>query len=244
MKFERNIEQEKIDALAEFAAGAGHEINNPLTIIRGRAQILLQEIDHPDHRKHLATILNQVQRAYEMIADIRLFARPPKPEWESMDLAETLRNVVREQSELGSPEMIWELVVPESVPIHSDPVILHTVFAILCKNAREALGTKPGILRITCTAQDHQWKISVEDNGPGIPKEIGPLIFSPYFSGRQAGRGLGFGLPKAWRFLEQINGTISLADADTFAGHSTPGACFEITLPVEGGKGYVAKRKE
>jgi signal transduction histidine kinase len=85
--FQRALEFEKLEALAEFAAGAGHEINNPLTVISGRAQLLLREETNPERRHALALINAQAMRVYEMIADMMLFARPPRPELASTSSA-------------------------------------------------------------------------------------------------------------------------------------------------------------
>ena len=198
------LERQKLDALAEFAAGAGHEINNPLAIISGHARRLLREIKHPEHRRLLSIIVAQVQRTHEMIADIRLFARPPKPEIRRFDLVADLRRLVTEQTpffqevgltlEFSTDHDEWE--------IESDPVQLHIVVAALCDNAREAGGN--AVIRLQGA------EIIVEDDGPGIPAEIRSLVFDPYFSGRQAGRGLGFGLPKAWRIMQQLGGSLLL----------------------------------
>ncbi|MDR0337195.1 MAG: hypothetical protein LBI18_08910, partial [Planctomycetaceae bacterium] len=97
-KFSDELERQKLDALAEFAAGAGHEINNPLAIISGHAQLLLREIENTEHRRQLAVITAQVKRAYEMIADIRYFARPPKPEIEHVNLITWLQSLAEEQT--------------------------------------------------------------------------------------------------------------------------------------------------
>ena len=78
--FDRAVESEKLEALVEFAAGAGHEINNPLTVISGRAQLLLRDETDPERRHALALIVAQAMRIHEMIADLMLFARPPRPE--------------------------------------------------------------------------------------------------------------------------------------------------------------------
>ena len=210
-RFEEELERRKLDALAEFAAGAGHEINNPLAIIAGHAQRLLREVENPEHRRLLAIIAAQVKRTYEMIADVRLFARPPKPEIRQFDLVADLRRLVAEQTpffqeaELGldfSTDIDeWE--------IESDPVQIHLVVAALCDNAREAGGN--AVIRL------QKSEMIVEDDGPGIPAEIRSLVFDPFFSGRQAGRGLGFGLSKSWRIMQQLGGSLRLDVPET--GH-------------------------
>ena len=83
--FQRTLETEKLEAMAEFAAGAGHEINNPLTVISGRAQLLLRDETDPERRHALALISAQAMRVYEMIADMMLFARPPRPECQQVE---------------------------------------------------------------------------------------------------------------------------------------------------------------
>ena len=89
------LEAEKLAALAEFAAGAGHEINNPLTVIAGRAQLLLRGETDPDRRRDLAVIHAQAMRITEMIADLRLFAAPPELQRQAVDVAALVREVVQ-----------------------------------------------------------------------------------------------------------------------------------------------------
>src|SRR5213593_1788150 len=91
----RALEEEKLAALAEFAAGAGHEINNPLAVICGRAELLREET-HPERRRDLATIHAQARRIYEMIADLMLFARPPQPALAPVDLDGLLVELARD----------------------------------------------------------------------------------------------------------------------------------------------------
>jgi signal transduction histidine kinase len=223
--FREELEQQKLDALAEFAAGAGHEINNPLAIISGRAQILLRETTNPEHQKHLASIIAQVRRAYEMIADIRLFARPPEPEPAEVNVSAILRDVAARFSD-ATPEknIAWDLHnVTDDIQIFADSAFLETIFSALCKNAVEAVG-QDGQIKLSCERDVDGTTILIEDNGPGIPPEHLPLLFVPYFSGRQAGRGLGFGLCKAWRLLNLMGGSIK-------AENRTPnGAKFTVTL--------------
>ena len=88
------FEAAKLAALAEFAAGAGHEINNPLTVIAGRAQLLLRGESDPERRRDLAVIVAQAMRVTEMIADLRLFATCPELERQTVDVVVLVREVV------------------------------------------------------------------------------------------------------------------------------------------------------
>ncbi len=94
--FQRALEAAKLEALAEFAAGAGHEINNPLTVISGRAQLLLRDERDPERRHALALISAQAMRVHEMIADMMLFARPPRPELQPVELVELIDDLLKE----------------------------------------------------------------------------------------------------------------------------------------------------
>jgi len=244
-----DLEQQKLDALAEFAAGAGHEINNPLAIIGGQARLLLREIEHPEHRRQLGVIVAQVKRAYEMIADIRFFSRPPQPEPVLFDLCETLQRCVHEQtplmSEAGvafhadidllddptdSPPMdsppIDNSMVDNSM-VESDPVLLHVAVGVLCNNAREAVQLTGGTVWLRLHREGDVWEIAIQDDGPGVSEETRPLIFDPYYSGREAGRGLGFGLPKAWRIMQLLGGSIRVEPP------TGQGASFVLTLPAK-----------
>ena len=223
------LERQKLEALAEFAAGAGHEINNPLAIIGGRAQLLLQEIEHPEHRRQLGVIVAQVKRAYEMIADIRFFARPPQPEVVTFSLSEELKTLVAEQTPLMLEAGVTFHAEIDSVAdslVETDPVLFHVAVGVLCNNAREAVQLTGGTIRLHLCREEAAWKIIVQDDGPGIAEKIRPLIFDPYFSGREAGRGLGFGLPKAWRIMQLLGGSIQYESTEG------PGATFVLTLPI------------
>lgn len=238
--FDAELERQKIDALAEFAAGAGHEINNPLAIIAGHAQLLLQEIEHPEQRRQLAVIAAQARRAYEMIADVRFFARPPKPEPSCFDIIADLRQLVDEHRPLMSERQIllnFKTEMDKPLFVRTDRTLLHVATSFLCNNAREALQNGKtqnggGLVCLTLNRIGARGiEIVIEDNGPGIDASMRPLIFCPYFSGRQAGRGLGFGLPKAWRILQQLGGEIHCTASNHSAPDSGSGTRFVLTLP-------------
>jgi signal transduction histidine kinase len=226
-RFEETLEKEKLAAMAEFAAGAGHEINNPLAIIAGRAQLSLREETDPERRRELALINAQVKRAYEMIADMRLFARPPRPELKAVELASLLDSLVAEWAAAAAEQQISLTRSGEKGPleIEADPVQLQVAVGALVKNAFEAI-TGGGNVGICLCRLDDSAEIVVSDNGPGILPEHRPHIFDPFYSSRQAGRGLGLGLSKCWRIVGLHHGRLEV--------HSEPGhgARFTIALPL------------
>src|SRR5260370_41381753 len=103
-EFLTSVETAKLDALKEFAYGASHEINNPLANISARAQTLLQDERDPERRRRLAAINSQAFRAHEMIADVMLFARPPRMERRDVGLAARTASRIDEMSEIAAAQ--------------------------------------------------------------------------------------------------------------------------------------------
>jgi signal transduction histidine kinase len=225
-KFSEVLETEKLSAVAEFAAGAGHEINNPLAIIGGRAQLLLKDESDPERRRELALMIAQVKRAHEMIADIRLFARPPKPEPESLDLIELVDALVADLTPQVVEQASTIRRTGEDGPldIEADPAQVNVALRAMCKNALEAIGHS-GHIEVEVESSDDQAVIRVSDDGPGILPDERVHLFDPFYSSRQAGRGLGTGLSKCWRIVTGHGGKI---DVDSEPGE---GAVFTVTLP-------------
>jgi signal transduction histidine kinase len=226
-RFQEVLEHEKLDAMAEFAAGAGHEINNPLAVIGGRAQYFLKEETDPERRRGLALISAQVRRAYEMIADMRLFARPPEPQLEPFDLAALLDALVEELSPAAARQVITIVRTGQSGPLEvtADEAQLNVALRALLRNAQEAIG-HDGHVEVNLAASDKEVRVRVTDDGPGITPEQRRHLFDPFYSARQAGRGLGLGLSKCWRIVVTNHG--GRIDVTSQPGQ---GATFTITLP-------------
>lgn len=219
------VEREKLDAMAEFAAGAGHEINNPLAVIAGRAQLFLREEKDPERRRGLALINAQAMRVYEMIADMRLFARPPELQPQPVDLAALVDRVLEELGPRAAEQetQLARTGDPAPLELSADPVQLAVALKALGANALEALGLG-GRIEFELSRHQGETRIRVTDDGPGIAPEDLPRIFDPYFSARQAGRGLGMGLAKCWRIVTAHGGQI---DVESRPGQ---GARFTIRL--------------
>ena len=217
------VEREKLAALYQLAYGLSHEFNNPLANISSRAQALLADEQDPERRRKLAAINAQAFRAHEMIADLMLFAKPPRIEKQPTDLAELLRQAVVEMKAAADEQQTaMVLETAASTPVAVDRTSLLEAVKAVLKNALEALG-EGGQITIGLKI-DEAATIRIADTGPGISPEVRKHLFDPYFSGREAGRGLGLGLSKCWRIVDLHGGSI---EVESRAGE---GAEFRLVL--------------
>ena len=209
-EFDDRLRDAKLAALAEFAAGAGHEINNPVATIVGRAQQLLRTETNADRRRALAVIAAQGLRIRDMIGDLMLFARPPEPQPVWCDLVSIVREVVepfRDRLDLLPATIVVEADEPVSACV--DPRQIAVAIAALIENAINALNPS-GRITVRITGSQGVPTITITDNGAGFSDLDREHAFDPFYSGRQAGRGLGFGLPKAWRIITLAEGSIAI----------------------------------
>jgi len=212
--FDRAVAAARLEAMRELAYGAGHEINNPLANIATRAQALLLEEADPERRRRLSTILDQSFRARDMIGGLMLFARPPKPRPAAVDVGGVVAaaiEAVRGQAAARGARLEYS---PPPVPISVfvDRVQIEEVMRMLLVNALEAVASG-GRVMIAAGRRigDGRWcEIGIVDDGQGMTADAASRAFDPFFSGREAGRGAGLGLPKAWRLVELNGGTMSL----------------------------------
>ncbi len=223
---ELRLRKEKLAALAEFAAGAGHELNNPLAVIVGRAQLLLVHETDPGAIRSLRAILTQAQRAHRILRDLMYVARPPELRPRFCQPEEIVRLCLRDvkaEAEARGIRLLIERDEPEA-KVWADPDTLRHLAEILLRNALEAT-PKGGTIHWTSTHDARKLRWTVQDDGRGITPEEGAHLFDPFFCGREAGRGLGLGLPRAARVVAQAGGELRW--------HSTPGqgTFFHLHLP-------------
>jgi hypothetical protein len=228
------LEREKLESLKELAYGASHEINNPLANIAARAQTLLDEEKNPERQRKLVAIHRQAMRAHEMIADLMLFARPPKLNLASCDVRLVAQQVAGELREIADEQgtTLNCNVSKQSLEVRADPTQLSVALHALVTNSLEALGESGHIeIDVRSTGADKaRWaEIAVRDDGPGISAEVRQHLFDPFFSGREAGRGLGFGLSKCWRIVTDHGGNVVVRQP------ATGGTEVAILLPCDTG---------
>ena len=209
-EFERRLHLAKMASMKQLAYGASHEINNPLANIASRAQTLLMDEQDPGRRLKLAKINEQAFRAHEMIADMMLFAHPPQPDFAEADPLEIVRQVVSEMQPLAESQQTTIKLREGKVPAGIlDGTQLAVAVKALVQNSLESLQDSGAIDVELASPQPAVLAVTVSDNGPGISQESLPHLFDPFYSGREAGRGLGFGLSKVWRIAELHGGEIS-----------------------------------
>ncbi len=226
--FEARVAEARIEALRELAYGAGHEINNPLANIAARAQALLPNEHDPERRRRLATIVDQAFRARDMIGGLMVFARPPR----AMPADTTIDEVVRPAIEAVSPHVAVRHVrfeydaSPAPVALHVDATQVGEALRMLLVNALEAVDDG-GRIRVEARQDDAgSALIVIDDDGPGMDAAMASKACDPFFSGREAGRGIGLGLPKARRLVEASGGSLVV---ESRPGHGT--RC-SIALPI------------
>ena len=216
--FYDELQKARLDAMAEFAAGAGHEINNPVATIAGRAQLLLRNETDPERRQALLAIGGQALRIRDMIGDAMLFARPPQPAPESVNLGEVIHEVVESMVNKETMTCGVEFEAEPDIVVQADPTQLKIVISALIQNSINA-STAGSTVSIYAVADEVEGKrggcIEVHDTGAGLSDRDRECLFDPFYSGRQAGRGLGFGLPKCWRIVSLHGGTISCESGAT-----------------------------
>ncbi|WP_152052177.1 histidine kinase dimerization/phospho-acceptor domain-containing protein [Tautonia marina] len=217
-----------LDAMAEFAAGAAHELNNPLAIIAGRAQLLQARTSDPEHRSALQTIITQARRAHQILRDLIYIARPPAPREIPCVPDQILRSVVEDlTTEALTRKIRLSCRTPEpGSTVSTDPEALRHLAEALIRNALEA--TSEGGRVLVESLGDHRTVVwTVKDQGIGLDEDRSVHVLDPFYCGRQAGRGLGLGLPRVARFLQAVGGSLSWHVPDE------GGTLTRIELPID-----------
>ncbi|MBO19038.1 MAG: hypothetical protein CL732_00680 [Chloroflexi bacterium] len=195
---EENLrETSRLASIGVLAAGVAHEINNPLTsVMLYSEQVLLEEI--PDNiRKNVETVNHQALRMSRIVKSLLDFARYSKPESRETNIALMLHRAI----ELKSYDLDLKKVTvnDERIPVNPEdsPLalldenqIIQVVLNLL-NNAEHAslVGDQPPQVSVGITVSDGQVTIGVEDNGPGIPDDVLPKIFAPFFTTKEIGQG-------------------------------------------------------
>ncbi|MGB8334066.1 MAG: ATP-binding protein, partial [Desulfobacterales bacterium] len=202
---------ERLAAIGELAAGVAHEVRNPLSSIRGFAQFLGHVLeDKPDEREYAEIMVKEVDRINNVVTNLLSFARPVKPDLVPTDLPKLLDHTVRlveEDARLRKVNI--RLSTSNGLKkIYVDGNQITQVMLNLILNALQAVDAG-GNIKVEARMDDSDLlKLSVEDDGPGIPPGNANKIFDPFYTTREKGTGLGLAI--VHMIVENHGGEINL----------------------------------
>lgn len=230
------VQQSKMSALGEMAAGIAHEINNPLTIIASTSTFLKKLIQKGKYdpiiaEKCLSDIEKTITRITKIIQALKTVSRDTSDEeFVSVILRDIMDDVCGLCSEKFKNHGV-KFMIDLSDPIY-DHVIecrriqISQIFINLLGNAYDAIEDLPERwIQIECKNLMDNIEFRITDSGPGIPKEIQEKIFQPFFTTKPIGKGTGLGLSLSISIVKDHKGTFNIDEEN-------PNTCFVISLPI------------
>jgi signal transduction histidine kinase/HD-like signal output (HDOD) protein len=203
-----------LEAVGQMAAGAAHELNTPLAVVSGRAQLMRDRAKSDDERNVWQLIAEQAQRISDVLTELMEFASPQPGRAEVLELPGLLKEAAEAFASCGHPQAgvakVDITTGADTPPALANRLQIHSAIVELIKNA--AAASPRAHIRLTAEYDglNDAVLLKVSDNGPGMDEETLAGAFTPFFSHQQAGRRLGMGLPKAKRYVEINGGAIRI----------------------------------
>ena len=204
-----------LEALAEMAAGAAHELNNPLAVVSGRAQLLAESEQNQEKKQILQQIQENANEASEIIEDLMSFAEPPSPRPAKTSVSQIIEEALQLASRKVKTEKINADVekTEDTLSTFIDSAQVVSAIANIICNSVESYGAIPGVVKIAAgpAESDDFVKLSIEDKGSGMSSETLKKATQPFFSAKAAGRKRGMGLAYASRLIQLNKGSLSIS---------------------------------
>ncbi|MCG2732840.1 hybrid sensor histidine kinase/response regulator [Pseudodesulfovibrio aespoeensis] len=235
------LQSQKMEAIGTLAGGIAHDFNNILTSIINSTELALGDVE-PDSvtRRDLERVLKAARRGGRVVKQILAFSRPSTEGFRSTDVGAVVSEALGFlEASMPSNIAVRSLVAPSLSCVLADPTQLHQVAMNLFTNAFHALREQGGVIeaRVEQVLLDedeagviglnHGWhvRLTIEDNGPGIPPEIVDKIFDPFFSTKDKTEGTGLGLAVVHGIVRSHKGGLQVSPR--IGG----GTVFEVYLP-------------
>ena len=235
---QKNVEEqlfhtEKLASLGSLSAGVAHEINNPVAVILGFTELLLERFPE-DSKEHeiLKTIERQGNNCKRIVENLLAFSRIPKKASTETDVVNDLQKVVNVvMNTLLTKKVDVKTDIDEDLPkVRGDGQQLEQVFLNIINNATAAMDGG-GILTISAHRSADMVSIGFTDTGHGIPPENMDKIFEPFFTSKAVGEGTGLGLSVSYGIVKRFGGEIQVK-SQTRAEGKDSGTTFTVLLPV------------
>jgi len=227
---ERATHAEKMAALGELSFGVAHNVNNTLTGILGRAQLLLRTKDAEKINSGIEMIVKSAEDGAQIIRRIQDFARrQPSRKFEAVSVAGLMKDVCemsrpRWESRVDGPQIRLALVADCTASVLGDPVELREVLVNMIYNAIDAMPSG-GEIRLSSQEANGRAVLTIADNGMGMTPDVKSRLFDPFFT-TKGKSGTGMGMAVSFGIIRRHNGSI---DVDSEPGR---GATFRISLPL------------
>jgi two-component system NtrC family sensor kinase len=217
-------------AVGLLAAGAMHEINNPISAIIGYAQLLLKSTLGERQRADVERIAAEALRASRIVHNLLAFARPIRLTKAPLDISGAVHSAL----EVCAPRLAGDGIAVRAdlrtgLPsVAADAYQLEQVFINIIVNARDAMLGQAGERRLTIStaACDSRVRVVFDDSGPGIPEDCLHRIFDPFFTTKEQGQGTGLGLAICYGIVRDHGGSIAVDNLPQ------GGARFIVELPT------------
>ena len=205
------IQSEKLAGMGTLAAGVAHEINNPLQMIIGMSEMILEDEDPGQVSEDAREILEASDRIQQITENLTSYSRNVKTmENEPVNLNDIIeKSIGMSRFSASFRQMSIDKELNELPEIHGNPGELQQVFINLFQNAAHAMGEE-GTLTIRTEFEDDGITVYVTDTGKGIPREDLARIFDPFFTTKEVGKGTGLGLYIIHQIMEKYNGVIEV----------------------------------
>ncbi|MGZ4949144.1 MAG: two-component system sensor histidine kinase NtrB, partial [Halobacteriota archaeon] len=221
---------ERLAGIGETATMIGHDLRNPLQGLQYMVDLekMREELTSPDKRgvedwAKVAALFDQIGEAVfymdKIVGDLQDYARPITPEYEAASISALINDVLES---IPNVERVRRVIDIPDLQMTADPLLMRRVFANLILNAVQAM-PNGGTLTISAATDDGSVMVSVHDTGVGIPDDIRDKLFTPLFTAKAKGTGLGLAVVK--RIVDAHGGTI------TFESEEGKGTTFTVTLP-------------
>lgn len=230
---EKLLAAEKLAVMGRLVADVSHELNNPLAIIIGGAQLVLSHLDKKSSqfKKQLEIVLRNAKRCKTILGNLLSYNRTISKKEEAINLPALIREAIQNvgyQYDMSGIETVLNCDEAANAEITGNSTALLSVFVNLVRNARQAMGEKG---RLTITMQKEAKKhlrIEIHDTGSGMNAKQKAELFKPFASGWKEREGSGLGLATSLGIIETHGGSMSAE-----SGGVGEGATFTILLPCE-----------